>query len=73
MKCVLCGKEAEYTTFWDAPSPLCRECAEIESRKLYETLQNDYYDFSNFYDRIPKEYNYSIFASTLNLNTHEVK
>lgn len=74
MKCILCGKDAEYTTFWDAPSPVCEECAHIEGRKIWKKLNdNNNFELDNFYNKIPTEHQYSIFASTLDLNTNEVK
>lgn len=72
MKCVLCNNEAEYTTNWDGPTPLCKDCAKKEAKKLWNIYSHDSFDFEEFYDRIIDESKLNnILATSLNTKTRE--
>lgn len=74
MKCVLCDKKAKYTTYWDAPTPLCEDCAFIEADKLWKKSEDHCnFDLNNFYDPIVKESSDAIYASSINTKTGEYK
>lgn len=71
MKCILCGKEAKYTTFWDSPSPLCEDCAKIEAHKIWEKFGDSNFVLEEYYDLIVEEDKDIIYASSINTKTGE--